>query len=187
MDSRASTKRSAWFWSVLVTIVLALTSAAWLVATAVTKSQIETLQSRITYLEGENHRLSTAMSQKQVTPASAPAKQVGATPESLNVEFKRPRNGDSLESPIEIEFSTIGNIPDGYLPVVVVKDPRGRYWSFGPAGNGRMSGVTLGVEGEQHDDFEIGVLITDQVVKGNVPFTILPRHLFYKKIKVSRK
>ena len=155
--------REKWLAGAFVTLLPIAIGATWQVATGVTKSQIETLQNRIAYLDAENKKTDQSKEQKQILPlsptnAGPAAKRIVDKQDALDIAFKKPRDGDSVDERVDIEFRVVGRIPDGYRPVVLVMNPQENYWSLGPT-NGRINNATIGLKDESGLDFDTDVKI----------------------------
>jgi hypothetical protein len=69
-----------------------------------------------------------------------------------------------------MSFTVSGNIPEGFRPVVFVRDPLGQLWPWFHVqnqGSGKwfLPGVTLGNENDCGKSFELHVVITDEDVQ----------------------
>lgn len=104
------------------------------------------------------------------TPTSIPAPTPTNTPVPLSVNITTPQNGSSVTSPVDMSFTVSGNIPEGFRPVVFVRDPLGQLWPWFHVqnqGSGKwfLPGVTLGNENDCGKSFELHVVITDEDVQ----------------------
>jgi hypothetical protein len=173
----------------VVVVLSAVGGAVWQFAMSSKASEIVILRDRTISLERENDKLQKEneklrREQKPIGPMAGPAKGEKKSPD---IEFKTPNNGDSVVSPVRLEFRVTAGIPNGYYPNVIVMDTRGMYWPWGVALDGVMSGITLGQDTDSGRGFELGVLLTDQELKKPFSKDTFPRHILYRSIKVIRK
>lgn len=105
----------------------------------------------------------------------------------VDITFIRPRHREAVPSPVNVEYRVEGRIPQGYHPVLLVRDPLGQYWSWGASPSHRHIGVQIGVVEDSGKDFEIGVLVTKTQIPLNQPRRTLPPGLVFRSIVVTRQ
>jgi len=91
------------------------------------------------------------------------------TPVSLNVEITSPENGSLVTSPVDLSFTVTGDMPDGFKPVVVVRDPLGQLWPWlhvqnVGGGDWFLPGVILGTNPDCGRSFTLYTVITNEEV-----------------------
>jgi hypothetical protein len=125
------------------------------------------------------------LQQQVVRNSGAPSKDRHEE-ETLDLIFVEPRADAKVDQFTDVLFSLKGKIPTGYQPILVVRDPLGQYWSWGPSTGGRIPRVQMGVTTDSGQRLEIGVIITNADMPRGRPIPELPRNIFYKSINVVR-
>lgn len=88
---------------------------------------------------------------------------------AMNVEITSPENDSVVTSPTDMSFTVTGDIPDGFKPVVVVRDPLGQLWpwlhiqNLGQ-GDWFLPGVVLGTNPDCGRSFTLYTIITNEDV-----------------------
>ncbi|MFZ5876477.1 MAG: hypothetical protein ACOYXU_08720 [Nitrospirota bacterium] len=106
---------------------------------------------------------------------------------SLSVQFLKPKNGDTVLQFSDITYKIEGVLPPGYQGVLLVRDPRGQYWSWGTSSSGKYPHVQFGVVEDTGHEFEVGILITTEDIPIGRPTVARPAGLLYQHIMVTRK
>jgi hypothetical protein len=104
----------------------------------------------------------------------------------LEVNTLRPHDGDLVDQFTDVVYELVGRTPAGSHATVLVRDPLGQYWSWGPSSSGEHNLVQLGMPADHGRKFQIGVLITSEDVPRGVPTDVLPRGVF-RSISVTRR
>jgi hypothetical protein len=104
----------------------------------------------------------------------------------LKVTFLEPPDGAIVDPFDTVRYTISGEVPSGYTPILVVRDPLGQFWSWGSSSS-HTHGVQFGVADDSGQQFDIGVLITDQEFPLNSPRRDLPRNIHYESISVRRR
>jgi hypothetical protein len=123
---------------------------------------------------GERHSISVI----KVCNGEVPPTPTDAPTIPLSVNITSPQNGSSVTSPVNVKFSVTGDIPEGFSPVVLVRDPLGQYWGWLHVqnlgdGNWLLPGLALGNASDCGKSFELHVVITNETVPVGQP-TSLP-------------
>ncbi len=97
---------------------------------------------------------------------------------SLGVNITSPQDGSAETSPVDLSFNVTGDIPNGFKPIVFVRDPLGQLWPWlhiqnQGSGNWLLPGVSIGNESDCGQSFELHVVITDQNISTG-PLSTLP-------------
>ena len=89
------------------------------------------------------------------------------TPVSLDIKITFPENGSIVTSPVDLSFTVTGDIPSGFKPVVVVRDPLGQLWPWlhvqdQGKGNWFLPDVILGTNPDCGESFTLYTIITQE-------------------------
>jgi len=102
------------------------------------------------------------------------------------IRFESPAPRAHVSQLIDVKYSVSGKIPPGYRALLVTQDPLGQYWSWGSSPAGVHRRVQMGVAEDVGLEFNIFVLITNEVFPINQPRRSLPSALFRRSISVIR-
>jgi hypothetical protein len=98
-----------------------------------------------------------------------------------------PKSGQLVEHLEEVDFVVQGDVPDGFKPVLVVRDPQGQWWSWGSDKTGRFPKVQFGRASDEGESYEVRVILTKaETPRGHV-MTNLPRFIASDSAIVIRK
>ncbi len=87
----------------------------------------------------------------------------------FRVNITSPQDDSDVTSPVDISFTVTGDIPGGFKPVVVIRDPLGQLWPWlhvqnQGGGNWLLPGLTLGNASDCGKSFGLHVVITNETV-----------------------
>jgi hypothetical protein len=102
------------------------------------------------------------------------------------VRFVRPNAIDCVEQFIDVENEVVAPLPPTYHVVLLVTDPIGQLWSFGPAKNGLHPRVQLGVADDAGATFRLILLVTNEDVPLGQPRQTVPKALHEESLAVKR-
>lgn len=110
------------------------------------------------------------------------------------VNITSPQSQGTVNSPVYVQFTVAGVIPNGYEPEVIVRDPRGRFWAFVHAStsdgvNWGLSNVELNLDAglECIQRFDIVVVVTNQTLPTGVDIGGLPAGIASNSLYVYRQ
>lgn len=92
---------------------------------------------------------------------------IANTPIPLDIEITSPEYGSIVTSPVDLSFTVTGDIPSGFKPVVVVRDPLGQLWPWlhvQDQGNGNwfLPEVILGTNPDCGESFTLYTVLTHE-------------------------
>jgi hypothetical protein len=127
------------------------------------------------------------------TFTSTPTKTFTPIPPPV-VNITSPQSQATVGSPVSVQFTVTGVIPNGYYPAVIVRDPRGRFWAFTHASssdgvNWGLSNVELNLDAglECIQRFDIVVVVTNQTLPTGVDIGGLPAGIASNSLYVYRQ
>lgn len=98
-----------------------------------------------------------------------------------------PKNNEEVKQFTDVKFHVNGHLPNGYKPILLIRDPLGQYWSWGASITGRRKRVQIGMPEDYGKEFEIVILITDKTIPLGKPTQLLPPGFYYESVIVIRK
>ncbi len=87
----------------------------------------------------------------------------------------------------DVRFALEGALPEGYKPLLMVRDPLGAWWSWGSADALIFHGIQFGTDADRGRVFEIEILISDEQVPKNEPRRSLPAFIASASATVERE
>lgn len=171
--------------------LLATTAGAtYAITTLATQAHVNALQLQIALLDTRVRELQAELQRRQQSLATtdvrlAPAPAIG--PENYAVVFKTPLAESEVAQFADVEYSVLGKVPDGYTPVLFIKDTVSQYWPYGSSLTGVHPRVQFGVATDSGRHFEIGVLLTREHIEMGKPLRVLPAGASYESISVKRR
>jgi len=110
----------------------------------------------------------------------------GPPPEN-HISIIRPEDGDSVGQFVVVEYRVHGELQGGYDPIVLVRGPDGPYHSWGTFSSGLHLRVQIGTEVDAGEEFEIGVLVTDEQIEKDEVRQRRPAGIEYDSVTVTRR
>lgn len=99
--------------------------------------------------------------------------------------FIAPNDGDSVGTFTEVSYSG-GAMPRGFHRELLVRDPLGQYWAWGPLAQGEHRRVQVGTDDNSGASFEIGLLTTSEYIPPGRPIQVRPEG-DYVSVTVTRR
>lgn len=174
-----------WIITIMTTVVVVIGALVWLFThlNAEPGEKVSVFWEMIKYTK----------SKSQIKPGQKESKEIGQTSkpitfkENIVITISIPQNGDMVSQFSDVEYRLKGELPEGYEPVLLIRDPLGQYWSWGITPSGSRKRVQFGVAEDSGREFEVGILITNVEIPLGQPTQILPKGIVYESVVVKRR
>lgn len=180
-------------WTQLLASIFALTAAVAGATFTITKYareaeiaayrlKIEMQDRRIVELEGrlnEKHAQTPHVATPRIDQAQ------GSEPGVVSAHILSPLK--TVQQFADVRFTLAGELPDGFKPVLVVRDPLGNWWSWGTTDSSTYYSVQFGTDIDRGKQFEIRVIVSDEDFPPNQPRRSLPKSIASSAVVVTRQ
>lgn len=109
-----------------------------------------------------------------------------STQTPLGAVITSPQTNGTVSYKVDVKCKVDGQIPKGAKAMLLVKDPLGQYWAWGPPGDNTFKDVLIGNSDDSGKEFEIILLITSEDIKTNTAYKSVPDSHYRSSIKVKR-
>ena len=172
-------------------LLTATAGATYAITRVAMDAYIDSLQLQTALLDTRVRELQAELQRRQQSLAAADSRLVPATPATVTdkfaIVFKTPMAESEVPQFADVEYEVLGRIPEGYTPVLFVKDVVSQYWPWGSSFTGYHPRVQFGVATDTGRHFEIGVLLTREHIEQGKPLRVLPAGAGYESITVKRR
>lgn len=152
------------------------------VATANLRTEIQ--DRRVAELERRLDAASISGKVPTQKPQSAAATASSGIP---SIRVLSPSHGATVDAFVDIRIEVVGTVPRDHRAVLLVRDPTGQWWSWGPAQGDTWYGVQIGTGSDRGKQFELRVVLTGQTLEPGRPMRSAAQGIAVASVQVNRK